>query len=136
MGFFGFDKWEKIKYLGLPLTLGSSPPSLWLDVLAKLKSKIASWVGQWLTKAGKLILIKAVLSALPIFQSSLLLSSKSISNRISKIPRDFLWNGGKGNQYKLHSVRWNILKKPIHEGVLQICDPGLTSIALRGKFNW
>ena len=28
LGFPGFDKWEKIKYLGLPLTIGSSPPSL------------------------------------------------------------------------------------------------------------
>ena len=34
-GFLGFDKWERIKYLGLPLTLGPSPPSLWFDVLAK-----------------------------------------------------------------------------------------------------
>ena len=60
LGFPGFDKWEKIKYLGLPLTLGSIPPSLWLDVLAKIKAKIASWGGQWLTKARKLILIKVV----------------------------------------------------------------------------
>ena len=67
LGFPGFDKWEKIKYLGFPLTLGSSPPSLWLEVLAKIKARIASWGGQWLTKAGKLILIKAVLSSLPIF---------------------------------------------------------------------
>ena len=42
LGFLGFDKWETIKYLGLPVTLGSFPPSLWLDVLTKLKSKIAS----------------------------------------------------------------------------------------------
>ena len=34
-GFPGFDKWEKIKYLGLPLTLGPTPPSLWLEVIAK-----------------------------------------------------------------------------------------------------
>ena len=39
LGFPGFDKWEKIKYLGLPLTLGSSSPSLWIKVLAKLKPK-------------------------------------------------------------------------------------------------
>ena len=31
LGFPGFDKWEKIKYLGIPLSLGSSPPSLWLE---------------------------------------------------------------------------------------------------------
>ena len=83
--FPSYDKWEKIKCLGLRLTLGSSPPSLWLEVIAKLKGKIASWGGQWLTKAGKLILIKAVLSALLIFQSSLMLVSKSVLAHISKL---------------------------------------------------
>ena len=48
LGFPGFDKWVKIKYLGLPLTLGPSPPSLCLDVIAKLKGKNTSWGGQWL----------------------------------------------------------------------------------------
>ena len=69
LGFPGFVKWEKIKYLGLPLTLGPSPPSLWLEVLEKLKAKIIFWGGQWLTKAGKLILINSVLTTFPIFQS-------------------------------------------------------------------
>ena len=41
LGFSGFGQWVKIKYMGLPLTLGASPPSLWLDVLSKLKAKIA-----------------------------------------------------------------------------------------------
>ena len=90
LGFPGFDKWEKIKYLGLPLTLGSSPPSLWLEVIAKLKAKISSWGGHWLTKVGKLILIKAFLSTPPIFQSFLLLAPKSISFQISKLLQDLL----------------------------------------------
>ena len=111
-GFPGFVKWEKIKYLGLPLTLGSSPPSLWLDVLAKLKAKIASWGGQWLTKAGKLMLIKSVLSAFPVFESSLLLALKSILAQISKLVRDFLWNGTKGGHSKMHLVSWEVLKRP------------------------
>ena len=66
-GFPGFVKWEKIKYLGLPLNLGPAPPSLWIEVLAKFKAKIASWGGQWLSKSRKLILIKSVLSALLVF---------------------------------------------------------------------
>lgn len=89
LGFLGYDKWEKIKYLGLPLTLGPSPPSLWTEVISKIKAKIAYWRGQWLTKAGKMVLIKAVLSALPIFQSSLLLAPKSTTEQISKLLRDF-----------------------------------------------
>ena len=89
-----------------------------------------------LTKAGKLVLIKFVLSALPIFQSSLLLPPKSIMSHISKLLWDFLWNGGKGNQTKLHLVSWDILKIPIMEGGLQIRDPGLANLALEGKIIW
>ena len=44
-GFFGYDKWDKITYLGLHLTLSKTAPSLWLDVLAKLKKKITTWGG-------------------------------------------------------------------------------------------
>ena len=85
LGFHGYDQWDKIKYLGLPLTLGASPPSLWLEVLCKIKAKIVSLGGHWLTKAEKLVLIKSALSSLPIFQYSLLLSPKSISVQIAKI---------------------------------------------------
>ena len=67
LGFSGFAQLVKIKYLGLPFTLGVSPPSLWLDVLSKLKSKITSFGGHWLKNAGKLGLLKSVLSSLPIF---------------------------------------------------------------------
>jgi len=113
LGFPGFDKWEKIKYLGLPLILGPSSSSLWVEVINKIKNKIAYSGGQWLTKAGKLVLIKAVLFALPIFQSSLLLAPMSITNQISKILRNFLSNGGKGNHNNFHLVRWKILNRPL-----------------------
>ena len=92
----------KIKCLGVPLTFGSNKASLWDEVLIKLKSKIRAWGGQWLTKAGKLTLVKAVLSSLPIYQASFLLAPKSIMEQISKLIWDFLWQGGKGNHKKFH----------------------------------
>ena len=72
-----------------------------------------------MTKDGKLVLVKAVLSSLTIFQSSLLLAPKSITMQISKIVKDFLWNGGKGNQNKIHLVNWETIKRPISKG--KIC---------------
>ena len=66
LGFGGFAIWDKVKYLRLPLTLGKNNPSLWLEIIGKIKAKIASWGGHWLTKAGKLILIKSILSSLHI----------------------------------------------------------------------
>ena len=109
-------------------------PSLWLEVISKLKAKIASWGGQWLTKAGNLIMIKSILIALPIYQSSLLPAPKEIMDQISKLIRDFLWSGGKGNQNRLHLVNWDIVKRPVLEGGLQIRDRGLRNLAMGGKF--
>ena len=74
--FYGYDIWKKIKYLSLSLTLRQNKPSLWVEVISKIQAKNASWGGQWLMKAGKLIMIKLILSALPIYQSSLLLTPK------------------------------------------------------------
>ena len=76
--------------MGFPLTLGQNNPSLWLEIISKLKEKIASWGGHWLTKAVELVLINSILSALPIYQSSLLLAPKAIMEQISKLIRDFL----------------------------------------------
>ena len=61
LGFDGYATWDKVKYLGLPLTLGQNNPSLWLEIISKIKAKIALWGGQWLTKARNLILIKSSL---------------------------------------------------------------------------
>jgi hypothetical protein len=82
LGFPGFVSWDKIKYLGLPLTLGANRSSLWMEVISKIKSKIVAWGGQWLNNVGKLILIKAVLSSLPIYQASFLLAPKAITEQV------------------------------------------------------
>ena len=95
LGFEGYVSWDKVIYLGLPLTLGKNIPSLWLDIIGKLKAKITSCGGHWLTKVGKLILIKYILSSLPIYQSALLLAPKNIMDHISKLLRYFLWRGRK-----------------------------------------
>ena len=81
-------------------------------------------------------MIKAVLSAYPIFQSSMLLAPKSISVQISKLLRDFLWSGGNGSLNKLHLVKWEDLKRPLSAGGLQIRDPSLASLALSGNLIW
>ena len=83
-----------------------------------------------------MILIKAILLAFPIFQSALLLAPKSASSQIPKLLIDFIWNGGKGNQNKMHMVSWDTLTRPTSEGGLQIRDPILANLALGGKLMW
>jgi hypothetical protein len=104
--------------------------------ITKIKGKIVAWGGQWLTHGGKLILIKSVLSSLPIYQASYLMAPKSISGQINKIMRDFLWHGGKGNQNKFHLVKWETTKRTLREGGLQIRDPDLANTTLGCKILW
>eukprot|EP00253_Pinus_taeda_P011429 PITA_11429 len=123
-------------YLGLPITSGTNKRSLWSDLISKIKAKIAVWGGHWLTKGGKVILIKAVLSALPIYQAAFLLAPRNVTKQISKLLRDFLWQGGKGNENKIHLVKWDVVKKTQADGGLQIRDPALINLALGGKILW
>jgi hypothetical protein len=132
LGFSGYASWEKIKYLGLPLTLGPNKSSLWTETISKFNAKITAWGGQWLSNAGKLTLIKSILSSLPIYQASFLLAPKAIMSQITKMIRDFLWRGGKGNHKKYHLVNWDTVKCPHSDGGLQVRDPELANLALGG----
>ena len=136
MGFKGYAEWDKIKYLGLPLTMGSNRNYLWEEVISKFKNRIAAWGGVWLSTGGKLTLIRSVLSALPTFQASLLMAPRQIADQISCLMRNFLWNGGKGNSNRLHLVNWETVKHPIAEGGLQIRDPQQANLALGCKLLW
>jgi hypothetical protein len=91
LGFSGYASWEIIKYLGLPLTLGSNKSSLWTKIISKIKSKIEAWGGQWLTTIGKITLIKSILSSFPVYQTSFLLPPKEILVQVSNPIQDFLW---------------------------------------------
>ena len=46
LGSDGYATWDKVKYLGLPLTLGQNNHSLWLEIISKIKANISSRSGQ------------------------------------------------------------------------------------------
>jgi len=56
--------------------------------------------------------------------------------QISKLIRNFLWQGGKGNERKMHLANWDLVRRPIAEGGLQIQDPALVNLAMGGKLLW
>jgi hypothetical protein len=73
----------------------------------------------YLSKGGRIILIKSTLSNLPTYMLSLFLIPASVTNRIEKLYRDFLW-GGLGDEFKFHLVKWSKVSSPISEGGLGI----------------
>jgi hypothetical protein len=130
------EKWQSFRYLGIPICLKSLPNSAWNQILDKLKNKLEHWGAFWLNLAGHTVLIKSVLSALPIFQFSSLLAPQNVKSSISSLLRRFLWEGGKTDKKKYHLIKWDIVKHPKENGGLGIRDPGLSNLAMGAKILW
>ena len=82
------------KYLGASLTESTIKQVSWKDLLDKLKQKLNLWTFQALNFPSKLILVKSVLQAMPLYLFSVLAAPKSVIKQIRNIQRNFLWGGG------------------------------------------
>ena len=107
-----------------------------MPLLDKLKLRIQAWGASWLNTAGKIILMKSVLTNMPLFQHSILLAPKTFLSKMDSILRRFLWEGGKNNERRLHLVNWDTIKRPTLEGGLQMRDLVAQNLALGSKLLW
>ena len=100
----GTTTWDSIKYLGVPVFKSTPKVKHGLPLLDKMKLKIHSWGANWLNLVGKVVLMKSVQTSLPLYQNSILLAPKLITLKIDGMMRQFLWEGGRNNEMKLHFV--------------------------------
>jgi hypothetical protein len=76
--------------LGAPFKL----KTIWVELEELMRQQLAPWKRPYLSKGGKITLIKSTLSNLPAYMMSLFLIPAHVAKRIEKIQRDFLWGGG------------------------------------------
>jgi hypothetical protein len=79
-----------LKYLGLPLGAPFKNKSSWDEVVGKIERRLVSWKRLYLSKGGRVTLIKSTLSNLPTYFLSIFPIPSSVANRIEKLQRDFL----------------------------------------------
>ena len=60
----------------------------------RFRKKLSLWKRHYLSKGGRLTLIKSTLSSLRIYFLSLFVILWKACVRLEKIQRDFLWDGG------------------------------------------
>jgi hypothetical protein len=85
-----------------------------------------SWKRLYLSKGGRVTLIKSSLSNLPTYLLSLFPIPYSLQ---------FLW-GGIGEEFKFHLVNWSKVCSPISNGGLGIRNLRIFNKALLGKWLW
>ena len=121
-----------MSYLGMPLGASLDSPFIWNPILEETESKICG-VKLYLSKSGRLMLLKSTLSSLPIYYLSPFTIPTHVANKIEKLQMDFLW-GGMGGESKSHLVVWDKVHAPMFNGGLGIRKLTTFNNALLGKW--
>ena len=94
-------------------------------------------MGSYLVKpGGEVVMLKSILTSLPIYQNSILLAPKANTLKIDGFLRRFLWKGRRKNKRNLHSVRWDKIKKLLLEEGLHIRGVATQNLAMGSKLLW
>eukprot|EP00253_Pinus_taeda_P033036 PITA_33036 len=123
------------KYVGVPLTTRPMLKSIWEPLINKLQDKISKSTFRTLNLASRLILMKAVLQATPIFMLSALPTPKGVLQHFRNIQRNFLW-GKEETKKKWALVSWEKICKPKNHGALGLDDQEILSKVVGAKLWW
>ncbi|XP_020243360.1 uncharacterized protein LOC109821594 [Asparagus officinalis] len=78
-------------YLGVPIGPGQRKAAPFLPLVDRIKVCLQGWQGKLLSQAGRLILIKHVLSSMPIHLLSAISIPKSVLSKIESLFANFFW---------------------------------------------
>ncbi|XP_027077095.1 uncharacterized protein [Coffea arabica] len=104
-----------LRYLGCTLYSGRRKSSYFSDICTSVAKRILSWKEKLLSSGGRLVLLKNVLSSLPIHVLAATTPPKGVLRTLEKAFANFLWGTtDKGSRY--HWIAWDSLCKPYAEG--------------------
>ncbi|XP_071699063.1 uncharacterized protein [Rutidosis leptorrhynchoides] len=92
-------------YLGLPIGAKMNSLKDWGTVVDKFNSRLSGWKMRSMSFGGRLVLIKSVLSSLPLYYFSIFRASSCVIKVLERVRRSFFW-GGSGSGSKMSWWWW------------------------------
>ncbi|CAM0873946.1 unnamed protein product [Alopecurus aequalis] len=123
-------------YLGMPLSDKKLRKVHLQSIIDKLDKKAAGSKGRWISIDGRLILVKFVMAAMPVYQLLAIDNPKWTQKVIEKIQWAFLWTGTDTVCGGKCLVKWSQLCYPLQLGGLDIPNMQMQSQALKLRWLW
>ncbi|CAN6715719.1 unnamed protein product [Malus baccata var. baccata] len=114
---------------------GHSKKAVFAEIRDKIEARMSGWAEQYLSQAGKEILVKSVAMALPNFAMSCFRLPIGVCRDVERAIRNYWWRGN--DQRKgIHWISWDRLTKQKKAGGMGFKDIQCVNLALLAKIGW
>ena len=120
------------KYLGLPSLVGKRKKESFNYIKEKVWRKLQGWEAKLLSQAGREVLLKMVIQAIPTYTMGCFKLPVGLCNEIETLIKKFWW-GQRGDCRKIHWVKWEEMTKSKTIGAMGFSDLAMFNDALLAK---